>query len=149
MSSGATAIAYETVQTADGRLPLLAPMSEIAGRLAAHAGAYFLQAPLGGPGVLMGGVTGVAPARVLVIGGGVVGAGATRIALGAEAEVTILERSLDRLHELDQYFGSRVRILMSDSIILEHELREADVVIGAVLVPGAVAPTSSPARCLP
>jgi alanine dehydrogenase len=115
-------------------------MSEIAGRLAAHAGAYFLQAPLGGPGVLMGGVTGVAPARVLVIGGGVVGAGATRIALGAEAEVTILERSLDRLHELDQYFGPRVRILMSDAIILEHELREADVVIGAVLVPGAVAP---------
>ncbi len=105
LSSGATAIAYETVETADGRLPLLAPMSEIAGRLAAHAGAYFLQSPLGGPGVLMGGVTGVAPARVLVIGGGVVGAGATRIALGAEGEVTILERSLDRLHELDQYSG--------------------------------------------
>ena len=140
LSSGATAIAYETVETADGRLPLLAPMSEIAGRLAAHAGAYFLQSPLGGPGVLMGGVTGVAPARVLVIGGGVVGAGATRIALGAEGEVTILERSLDRLHELDQYFGSRARILMSDSITLEQELREADVVIGAVLVPGAVAP---------
>ena len=140
VSSGATAIAYETVETADGRLPLLAPMSEIAGRLAAHAGAYFLQSPLGGPGVLMGGVTGVAPARVLVIGGGVVGAGATRIALGAEGEVTILERSLDRLHELDQYFGSRARILMSDAIILEQELREADVVIGAVLVPGAVAP---------
>ena len=115
-------------------------MSEIAGRLAAHAGAYFLQAPLGGPGVLMGGVTGVAPARILVIGGGVVGAGATRVALGTEGEVTILERSLDRLHELDQYFGSRARILMSDAIILEQELREADVVIGAVLVPGAVAP---------
>ncbi len=140
VNSGATAIAYETVETADGRLPLLAPMSEIAGRLAAHAGAYFLQAPLGGPGVLMGGVTGVAPARILVIGGGVVGAGATRIALGAEGEVTILERSLDRLHELDQYFGARARILMSDAIILEQELREADVVIGAVLVPGAVAP---------
>jgi alanine dehydrogenase len=140
VSSGATAIAYETVETADGRLPLLAPMSEIAGRLAAQAGAYFLQAPLGGPGLLMGGVTGVAPARVLVIGGGVVGAGATRVALGTEGEVTILERSLDRLHELDQYFGSRARILMSDAIILEQELREADVVIGAVLVPGAVAP---------
>jgi alanine dehydrogenase len=140
LNSGATAIAYETVETANGHLPLLAPMSEIAGRLAAHAGAYFLQAPLGGPGVLIGGVTGVAPAKVVVIGGGVVGTGAARIALGTEAEVTILERSLDRLHELDQYFGSRARILMSDSIILERELSEADVVIGAVLVPGALAP---------
>ena len=140
LNSGATAIAYETVETANGHLPLLAPMSEIAGRLAAHAGAYFLQAPLGGPGVLIGGVTGVAPAKVLVIGGGVVGTGAARIALGTEAEVTILERSLDRLHELDQYFGSRARILMSDAMILERELSEADVVIGAVLVPGALAP---------
>jgi alanine dehydrogenase len=140
INSGATAIAYETVETATGHLPLLAPMSEIAGRLAAHAGAYFLQAPLGGPGILIGGVTGVAAAKVLVIGGGVVGTGAARIALGTEAEVTILERSLDRLHELDQYFGSRARILMSDSLILERELSEADVVIGAVLVPGALAP---------
>ena len=140
LNSGATAIAYETVETANGHLPLLAPMSEIAGRLAAHAGAYFLQAPLGGPGVLIGGVTGVAPAKVLVIGGGVVGTGAARIALGTEAEVTILELSLDRLHELDQYFGSRARILMSDAMILERELSEADVVIGAVLVPGALAP---------
>ena len=115
-------------------------MSEIAGRLAAHAGAYFLQAPLGGPGVLIGGVTGVAPARIVVIGGGVVGTGAARIALGAEGEVTILERSLARLHELDEYFGARARILMSDAIMLEDALREADVVIGAVLVPGALAP---------
>src|SRR5664279_751943 len=133
LASGATAIAYETVETADGRLPLLAPMSEIAGRLAAQAGAYFLQSPLGGPGVLMGGVTGVAPARVLVIGGGVVGTEATRIALGTEGEVTILERSLDRLHELDQYFGARARILMSDAIILEQELREADLVTREML----------------
>ena len=140
LTSGATGIAYETVETPDGRLPLLAPMSEIAGRLAAQAGAYFLQAPLGGPGVLIGGVTGVAPARVLVIGGGVVGTGAARIALGAEGEVTILERSLARLHELDEYFGARARILMSDALILEDALREADVVIGAVLVPGALAP---------
>jgi alanine dehydrogenase len=140
VASGATAIAYETVETPDGRLPLLAPMSEIAGRLAAQAGAYFLQAPLGGPGVLVGGVPGVAPARVVVIGGGVVGAQAARIALGMEAEVTILERSLPRLHELDEYFGARARILMSDSLILESALREADVVIGAVLVPGALAP---------
>jgi alanine dehydrogenase len=94
----------------------------------------------GGPGTLMGGVTGVAPARILVIGGGVVGTGAARIALGAEGEVTILERSLPRLHELDEYFGARARILMSDAIILEDALREADVVIGAVLVPGALAP---------
>ena len=140
MSSGATAIAYETVETPDGRLPLLSPMSEIAGRLAAQAGAYFLQAPLGGPGVLIGGVPGVAPARVLVIGGGVVGTQAARIALGMEAEVTILERSLERLHELDEYFGARARILMSDELILESALRESDVVIGAVLVPGALAP---------
>jgi alanine dehydrogenase len=140
LASGATAIAYETVETADGRLPLLAPMSEIAGRLAAQAGAYFLQAPLGGPGVLIGGVPGVAPARIVVIGGGVVGTQAARIALGTEAEVTILERSLDRLRELDEYFGARARILMSDALILEEALREADVVIGAVLVPGALAP---------
>jgi alanine dehydrogenase len=102
--------------------------------------AYFLQAPLGGPGVLIGGVTGVAPARIVVIGGAVVGAQAARIALGTEGEVTILERSLDRLHELDPYFGGRARILMSDAIVLEQELREADVVIGAVLVPGGLAP---------
>jgi alanine dehydrogenase len=139
LTSGGTAIAYETVEV-DGRLPLLAPMSEIAGRLAAQAGAYFLQGPLGGPGVLIGGVTGVAPARIVVIGGGVVGTQAARIALGTEGEVTILERSLDRLHELDEYFGARARILMSDAIILEEALREADVVIGAVLVPGALAP---------
>jgi alanine dehydrogenase len=140
MSSGGTAIAYETVETRDGHLPLLAPMSEIAGRLAAQAGAYFLQGPLGGPGVLIGGVTGVAPARIVVIGGGVVGTQAARIALGTEGELTILERSLPRLHELDEYFGARARILMSDAILLEEALREADVVIGAVLVPGALAP---------
>jgi alanine dehydrogenase len=140
LASKTTGIAYETVEKGRGHLPLLAPMSEIAGRLAAQAGAYFLQGPLGGPGLLIGGVTGVAPARVLVIGGGVVGTQAARIALGMEAEVTILERSLERLHDLDEYFGSRARILMSDAIVLEQSLREADVVIGAVLVPGALAP---------
>jgi alanine dehydrogenase len=140
LNAGTTGIAYETVEKGRGHLPLLSPMSEIAGRLAAQAGAYFLQGPLGGPGMLIGGVTGVAPARVLVIGGGVVGTQAARIALGCEAEVTILERSLDRLHELDEYFGARARILMSDALILEEALREADVVIGAVLVPGALAP---------
>jgi alanine dehydrogenase len=140
LNSKTTGIAYETVETKDGHLPLLSPMSEIAGRLAAQAGAYFLQGPLGGPGMLIGGVTGVAPAKVLVIGGGVVGTQAARIALGLEAEVTVLERSLERLHDLDQYFGARARILMSDAIVLEESLREADVVIGAVLVPGALAP---------
>ena len=140
LTSKTTGIAYETVEKNGGHLPLLAPMSEIAGRLAAQAGAYFLQGPLGGPGLLIGGVTGVAPARVVVIGGGVVGTQAARIALGLEAEVTILERSLERLHELDQYFGSRARILMSDAIVLEEALQDADVIIGAVLVPGALAP---------
>jgi len=128
--SGTTAIAYETVEDARGGLPLLAPMSEIAGRLATQAGAYFLQAPLGGPGVLIGGVPGVAPARVAVLGGGVVGTHAARIAVGMEAEVTILERSLDRLRALDELFGRQARILMSDASTLEAALREADILIG-------------------
>jgi alanine dehydrogenase len=140
VSSGATAIAYETVEDERGRLPLLAPMSEVAGRLAAQAGAYFLQDPLGGPGVLIGGVPGVAPANVLVIGGGVVGTHAARVAAGMGAEVTILERSLDRLRELEQLFDGRARCLMSNALTLEQGLRDADLVIGAVLIPGALAP---------
>jgi alanine dehydrogenase len=140
VSSGVTAIAYETVEDAHGGLPLLAPMSEIAGRLAAQAGAYFLQAPFGGPGVLIGGVPGVAAARVVVIGGGAVGTHAARIAVGMEAEVTILERSLGRLRALDEQFGRRARVLMSDVGTVEASLRDADVVIGAVLVPGARTP---------
>src|ERR1035437_7202460 len=140
MASGCTAIAYETVEDAHGGLPLLAPMSEIAGRLAAQAGAYFLQAPFGGPGVLIGGVPGVAAARVVVIGGGAVGTHAARIAVGMEAEVTILERSLGRLRALDEQFGRRARVLMSDVGTVEASLRDADVVIGAVLVPGARTP---------
>jgi alanine dehydrogenase len=140
LRSGTTAIAYETVEDERGRLPLLAPMSEVAGRLAAQAGAYFLQDPLGGPGILIGGVPGVAPANVLVIGGGVVGTHAARIAAGMGAEVTILERSLDRLRELEELFDGRVRCLMSDALSLERGLRDADLVIGAVLVPGALAP---------
>ena len=138
-ASGATAIAYETIEEG-GALPLLAPMSEVAGRLAAQAGAYFLQAPFGGPGVLMGGVPGVAPAKVLVIGGGVVGTHAARIAMGMEAEVTILERSLPRIRELEERFAGRARVLMSDASTIEESLRSSDVVIGAVLVPGARAP---------
>jgi alanine dehydrogenase len=140
LSAGTTAIAYETVEDARGHLPLLAPMSEVAGRLAAQAGAYFLQAPFGGPGVLIGGVPGVAPAKVLVIGGGVVGTHAARVAVGMGAEVTILERSIDRLIELEQLFDGRARCLMSDAHTLELGLREADLVIGAVLIPGALAP---------
>jgi alanine dehydrogenase len=140
LRAGTTAIAYETVEDAHGHLPLLAPMSEVAGRLAAQAGAYCLQDPLGGPGVLIGGVPGVAPANVLVIGGGVVGTHAARVAAGMGAEVTILERSLDRLRELEQLFDGRARCLMSNALTLEQGLHDAHLVIGAVLIPGALAP---------
>ena len=138
--SGCTAIAYETVEEPGGGLPLLQPMSEVAGRLATQAAAYFLQSPLGGPGVLMGGVPGVAGARVAVIGGGVVGTQAARMAVGLEAEVTILERSPRRLRELAEAFGPSARVLMSDRGTLEAALAESDAVIGAVLVPGARTP---------
>jgi alanine dehydrogenase len=138
--SGVTAIAYETVEDERGGLPLLAPMSEVAGRLAAQAGAYFLQDSMGGPGILIGGAPGVRAAHVLVLGGGVVGTQAARVASGMGAQVTILERSLDRIRELETQFEHRARILMSDSLTLEAELADADLVIGAVLVRGAVAP---------
>ena len=140
VASGTTAVAYETIEDAEGRLPLLAPMSEIAGRLAAQAGAYFLQDPLGGRGLLMGGVPGVAPARVTVLGGGVVGTHAARIACGMGADVTILDRSLPRLRELDELFEGRARVVMSSAAQIEEELGRSDVVIGAVLVAGAAAP---------
>jgi len=138
--SGTTAIAYETVEDTDGRLPLLAPMSEIAGRLATQAGAYFLQAPLGGCGMLMGGVPGVRPARVLVLGGGVVGAHAARVAVGMGADVTVLERSLPRVRVLEDRFGATARVLYSDALTLQEELGRSELVIGAVLLPGALAP---------
>ncbi|MDO9409557.1 alanine dehydrogenase [Patulibacter sp.] len=141
VASGTTAIAYETVTGPAGKgLPLLAPMSEVAGRLAAQAGAYFLQDPFGGRGVLIGGVPGVAPARIVVIGGGVVGTNAARVAVGMGAEVTILERSIARLTELELLFDGRARVLMSDPLTLREEVSHADVVIGAVLVAGAAAP---------
>src|SRR5215204_5789050 len=139
MESGVTAVAYETVETANRSLPLLAPMSEIAGRLAAQAGAYFLEKPLGGRGLLLGGVPGVAPGRVLVIGGGIVGYNAAVIALGFGANVTILERSVDRMRHLDEILSGRVSLVMSSSLQVEESIAEADVVIGAVLIPGAVA----------
>jgi alanine dehydrogenase len=140
LESGIAAVAYETVETDSGGLPLLAPMSEIAGRLAAQAGAYFLEKPLGGRGLLLGGVPGVAPGRVVIIGGGMVGYNAAVIAIGLGANVTILERSLDRMRHLEEVFSGRVSLVMSSSLQIEESVQEADVVIGAVLIPGALAP---------
>ncbi len=138
--SGVAGVAYETVEADDRRLPLLAPMSEIAGRLAAQAGAYFLEKPLGGRGLLLGGVPGVAPGRVLVIGGGIVGYNAAVIAIGLGANVTILERSIDRMRHLDEILSGRVSLVMSSSLQIAESIRDSDVVIGAVLIPGARAP---------
>jgi alanine dehydrogenase len=140
VDSGITAVAYETVETDASALPLLAPMSEIAGRLAAQAGAYFLEKPLGGRGLLLGGVPGVAPGRVVVIGGGIVGYNAAVIALGLGANVTILERSIDRMRHLDEILSGRVSLVMSSKLQIEESVTDADVVIGAVLIPGARAP---------
>jgi alanine dehydrogenase len=140
IDSGIQAVAYETVETDDRRLPLLAPMSEIAGRIAAQAGAYFLEKPLGGRGLLLGGVPGVAPGRVLVLGGGVVGYNAAIIAIGLGAQVTILDRSIDRMRYLDEILSGRVSTVMSSALQIESSIADADVVIGAVLVPGARAP---------
>jgi alanine dehydrogenase len=140
MESGTIAIAYETVETADGRLPLLAPMSEVAGRLSAQAGAYFLEKPLGGRGLLLGGVAGVPPGKVVVIGGGIVGYNAAIIALGFGAHVRVLDRSVDRLRYLEQILSGRVELVMSSALEIERSVLEADVVIGAVLIPGARAP---------
>jgi alanine dehydrogenase len=140
VDSGITAVAYETVETDTRALPLLAPMSEVAGRLAAQAGAYFLEKPLGGRGLLLGGVAGVSPGRVVVIGGGMVGYNAAVIALGLGAQVTILERSVDRMRHLEEILSGRVSLVMSSSLQIEESVAEADVVIGAVLIPGALAP---------
>jgi alanine dehydrogenase len=140
LDSGIAAVAYETVETDSGALPLLAPMSEIAGRLAAQAGAYFLEKPLGGRGLLLGGVPGVAPGRVLIVGGGIVGYNAAVIALGLGANVTILDRSIDRMRHLEEILSGRVSLVMSSSLQIEESVKDADVVIGAVLIPGALAP---------
>src|SRR6266480_7908666 len=140
VESGITAVAYETVETSNRALPLLAPMSEIAGRLAAQAGAYFLEKPLGGRGLLLGGVPGVAPGRVLVLGGGIVGYNAAIIAIGLGAQVTILDRSIDRMRYLDEILSGRVSTVMSSTLQIESSIADADVVIGAVLVPGTRAP---------
>lgn len=141
IASGCTAVAYETVTDAKGGLPLLAPMSEVAGRLAIEAAGGALRKHAGGRGVLLGGVPGVQPARVVVLGGGVVGTHAARMAAGLGAEVTVLDRSLPRLRELDELFHGRVRTRYSTAAAIEEEVFAADAVIGAVLVPGASAPT--------
>jgi|SRR5690554_5059198 len=138
--SGVTAIAYETVTDNRGGLPLLAPMSEVAGRMSIQAGAHHLEKAQGGSGTLLGGVPGVAPAQVLVIGGGVVGVNAAKMAVGMGADVTILDRSLPRLRELDDIFLGRVKTIYSTVDAIDHFSRQADLVIGAVLIPGSAAP---------
>ncbi len=139
LKSGTTAIAYETVEI-DGALPLLAPMSEVAGRLAVQVGAYALQKPNGGRGVLLAGVPGVAPGKVVVIGGGVAGLNAAVIAMGMGADVTVLDRSLPRLAYIDSLYNGRIKTLASTLHAIDRELKQADLVIGAVLVHGAKAP---------
>lgn len=138
--SGVTAIAYETVTQDDGGLPLLTPMSQVAGRMSIQAGAHCLEIAQGGSGILLGGVPGVAAANVVVIGGGVVGTNAVRMAMGMEARVTVLDRSLQRLNELDFQFGSKINTMYSTSDAIERYVSRADLVIGAVLVHGAAAP---------
>jgi alanine dehydrogenase len=140
VESGATCIAYETVTDNRGTLPLLAPMSEVAGRMSIQAGAHYLEKAHGGSGTLLGGVPGVAPGKVLIIGGGVVGLNAAKMAMGLGADVTILDRSLNRLRELDDIFEGRLATVFSTSEAIEYHSSRADLVIGAVLVPGAAAP---------
>ena len=139
IESGATCLAYETVEAADGHLPLLAPMSEVAGRIAPHAGAYFLERMNGGKGKLLGGVTGVPAARVVVLGAGIAGSNAALIALGMKARVTVLDISVDRLMEAERFLPG-VEALMSNQMTVEEQVTRADLVIGAVLVAGARAP---------
>jgi alanine dehydrogenase len=140
MKSGATAIAYETVTLPNGSLPLLTPMSEVAGRMSIQVGAASLQKANGGFGVLLGGVPGVAPAKVVILGGGVSGTHAAEMAVGLRADVTILDRSVNRLRELSSIFGSSVRTIYSTTAEIERLVRDADLVVGAVLVAGAAAP---------
>jgi alanine dehydrogenase len=140
MASGARCIAYETVEDGAGRLPLLAPMSEVAGKIATQAGAFMLEKPLGGRGILLGGVPGVAAATVLVIGGGVVGMNAAFIAIGMQADVFVFDRSIDRLRDLDVAFAGRASTVYSSTLAIEEMLPVADLVIGAVLVHGGRAP---------
>lgn len=141
METGATCIAYETVMLEDGRLPLLTPMSEIAGRIAAQVGAYFLEKMTGGRGILLGGVSGVPPARVVILGAGIVGTNAAKIAAGMLANVTVLDRNLDHLRSLQSFVSGRLTTVMSTGLAIDEYVSQADLVICAVLVPGATAPT--------
>ena len=140
IDSGCTAIAYETVTSPRGGLPLLAPMSEVAGRMSIQVGAHCLEKTQGGAGILLGGVPGVAPARVVIIGGGVSGTHAARMAIGMEANVTVIDRSIERLRELDELFGSKLTTMYSTVDAIEQNVVNADLVVGAVLIPGAAAP---------
>lgn len=140
VASGAVCIAYETVTQAGGGLPLLAPMSEIAGRMAIQVGARFLEKPQGGRGILLGGATGVAPARVVVLGAGTVGLNAARIAVGSQAQVVVLGHTIESLHRVDRLFGGRVVTLHSNTHNIEEQVVSADLLIGAALVPGGLAP---------
>lgn len=140
VDSQVNAIAYETIREADGTLPLLTPMSEVAGRMAVQVGAQYLEAPNGGRGILLGGIPGVAPANVVILGGGVVGHNAARMAIGLGAHVTIIDRNLDRLRQLDDIYNSTVVTLASNILTIRESLRHADLVVGAVLIPGASAP---------
>ncbi|MCG9775795.1 alanine dehydrogenase, partial [Vibrio diabolicus] len=140
IKSKAVCIAYETVTDNMGRLPLLAPMSEVAGRMSIQAGAQTLEKSHGGRGLLLGGVPGVEPAKVVIVGGGVVGANAARMAVGLRADVTILDRNVDTLRKLDEEFQGRAKVVYSTEDAIEKHVLEADLVIGAVLIPGAAAP---------
>lgn len=140
LSSGCVAVAYETVEMPGGRLPLLAPMSEVAGRMATQVGAYFLERQQGGRGVLLGGVTGVLPGKVLVIGAGIAGSNAATIAAGMQATVVALDRDLSRLRAIDSLYQGRIQTAFSNQLTIEEQLLDADLVIGSVLVPGASAP---------
>jgi alanine dehydrogenase len=140
IASGATCIAYETVETDDGRLPLLAPMSEVAGRLATQMGAWALEKAQGGRGLLLGGVPGVPPAKVVVLGGGIVGYNAALIAVGMQADVWILDKSVERMRDLEMMLDGRITLCMSNRLQIELAVADADLVIGAVLIPGARAP---------
>ena len=140
IDAGVTAIAYETIREPDNSLPLLTPMSEVAGRMSVQVGAQYLEAPNGGRGILLGGIPGVAPANVVILGGGVVGHNAAKIALGLGAHVTIIDRNLNRLRELDDIYNGQVVTLASNVYTIREALKLADLVIGAVLIPGASAP---------
>ena len=140
LAAKVNAVAYETIREEDNSLPLLTPMSEVAGRMSVQVGAQYLEAPNGGRGILLGGVPGVAPANVVILGGGVVGHNASKIACGLGAHVTIIDRNLDRLRELDDIYNSQVVTLASSAWTIRQVLRDADLVIGAVLIPGAAAP---------